>query len=304
MRGRRRPRSTRSSSSGSVLKAGCMKSRNSPASTRRKSSAPGGGSTEVSSKARVSRADRCSVGHTNSCPPCAQMNCAAYAVAVTRMDTPATRIDTPASRRGRCWPGDPGLRARPVRTQASDGHPVPVDGDPRAPSAPEPDRQLRRRLADRGVQHDLVAACLKLLEPGQPAGSLGGRIDDPDRPAAAAPDLAGPDIQAAASLAYERGGGGRRHGLQGSATGRCRVRGRGLVTKARDVVVRGCQLRTLPHTSPCRQAARYALPTACSSASMAASSSGVPWTFGPRNHFLAEARYHPPAPNSTTAVVI
>jgi hypothetical protein len=50
----------------------------------------GGGSTEASRKARVSRADRCSVGHTKSCPPWVRMNCAASAVAVTRMAVPGS----------------------------------------------------------------------------------------------------------------------------------------------------------------------------------------------------------------------
>ena len=50
----------------------------------------GRGSTEALRKARVSRADRCSAGHTNSCPPCARMNSAASAEAVTRMATPGT----------------------------------------------------------------------------------------------------------------------------------------------------------------------------------------------------------------------
>lgn len=68
-----------------------------------------GGSTEASSKARASRADRCPVGHTNSCPPCARMNSAASAVAVTRMAMPGSKA-------GRCRPGEPGLGARPVRS--------------------------------------------------------------------------------------------------------------------------------------------------------------------------------------------
>jgi hypothetical protein len=50
----------------------------------------GGGSTEASRKARVSRADRCSAGHANSCPPRVRMNSAASAVAVTRMAMPGS----------------------------------------------------------------------------------------------------------------------------------------------------------------------------------------------------------------------
>ena len=50
----------------------------------------GGGSTDTWRTARVSRADRCSAGHTNSCPPRARMNCAASAVAVTRMAMPGS----------------------------------------------------------------------------------------------------------------------------------------------------------------------------------------------------------------------
>ena len=49
-----------------------------------------GGATEALRKARVSRADRCSAGHTNSCPPRAWMNSAASAVAVTRMAKPGS----------------------------------------------------------------------------------------------------------------------------------------------------------------------------------------------------------------------
>src|SRR5262249_58630328 len=79
----------------------------------------------------------------------------------------------------------------------------------------------------------------------------GGRIDDPHRPATTAPDLPGPDIQAATPLADERGGLSRRHGLKVSATGRCRARGPGLATKTRGVLSRGCQFCTLPHTAPC-----------------------------------------------------
>jgi hypothetical protein len=51
---------------------------------------PGGGSTDAWRTARVSRADRCSVGHTNSCPPRVRMNSAASAVAVTRMAMPGS----------------------------------------------------------------------------------------------------------------------------------------------------------------------------------------------------------------------
>jgi hypothetical protein len=83
---------------------------------------PGGGSAVASRRARVSRADRCSAGHANSCPPWAPMNSAASAVAVTRMAVPGSWA-------GRCAPGGPGLAARPVRMRASSGHRVPVDGD-------------------------------------------------------------------------------------------------------------------------------------------------------------------------------
>src|SRR5262249_2593501 len=125
----------------------------------------------------------------------------------------------PAGRPGRCWPGEPGLGGRPVRARESDRHPVPVGADPRPPPAPEPDLDLSRRRAGRGGEHDLVAACLKLAESGQPAGQLGGRVDDPDRPAAAI-ELARPDIPAAAALADERGCRGARPGLHGSAWSR------------------------------------------------------------------------------------
>ena len=75
---------------GERLERGGQEEQEVPASTRRKSRARWGGSTEASSKTRASRADRCSAGHRKSCPPCARMNCAASAVAVTRMAVPGS----------------------------------------------------------------------------------------------------------------------------------------------------------------------------------------------------------------------
>jgi len=58
-------------------------------------------------------------------------------------------------------------------------------------------------------------------------------------------ELGDPDIQAAASLCYQRGRPGRRHRLKGRAPARAGSAGPALVTQARDPLVRHCHLRTL-----------------------------------------------------------